>query len=293
MSAITEKARAKLNLSLDVQGLRPDGYHEMRMVMQSVELCDDVILRPTRTGRTQLRCNLRYLPTDGRNIAVKAAESFFSAAGISSSGLDIELKKRIPVCAGLGGGSSDAAAVLRGLNRLYRRPFSLAELEELSRGLGSDVAFCVRGGTRLASGRGDELSPLPDFPPCCIVICKPAFSISTPELFRVIDSRKSRVHPDTEGLAAAIAQGDVRAAGMRMYNVFEDVLPRRCEEIFTIKARLLDLGAAGTMMSGTGSAVFGLFDDTGAAAAAKMQLSGNYKDCFLTVPTKEYNENVY
>lgn len=287
MKELTEYAYAKLNISLDVLGSRPDGYHEMRMVMQSIELCDDVALSLTDTGIIRLRTNLRYLPCDERNIAVKAALAFFCAAEIRDPGLDIGLKKRVPVCAGLGGGSSDAAAVLRGLNSLFGKPFTIAELEELSRSLGSDVPFCVKGGTALAVGRGDKLEPLPVFPDCHIVICKPAFSVSTPELFKRIDSRRSHVHPDTEGLIKAVSSGDLRGIGQRMYNVFEDVLPRRYGEISRIKSRFLDLGATGTMMSGTGSAVFAVFDSADTAEKARAVLSENYKECFLTVPKRE------
>ncbi len=287
MRSLTEKAWAKLNISLDVLGPRPDGYHEMRMVMQSVELCDDVDIALTDTGLVRLRTNFRFLPCDERNIAAKAAAAFFAAADMENPGLDIELKKRIPVCAGLGGGSADAAAVLRGLNSLFGKPFSVEQLEEISRPLGSDVPFCIKGGTALAFGRGDELERLPNFPESSIVICKPAFSISTPELFRHIDSRRSHVHPDTEGLIKALEEGSIRDIARRMYNVFEDVLPRRCEEIGRIKGQLLDLGAVGTMMSGTGSAVFGVFEDAAAAAQAHAELGRSYRECFLTCPKGE------
>lgn len=288
MNEITVKAYAKLNISLDVLDARPDGYHEMKMVMQSVDMGDDVTVRVTDTGEFRALSNLGFLPSDERNIAARAAKLFYSRAGIENQGADIVLKKVTPVCAGMGGGSSDGAAVLRALNELFSRPFTPAQLEEMSREIGSDVAFCVCGGTSLATGRGEVLSPLPDFPECSIVVCKPAFSISTPELFKQIDSRKKRIHPDTDGIIASLHSGDLRGICVRMYNVFEEVLPRRCSEIGEIKGALCDLGALGAMMTGTGSAVFGLFDDSEKAAAAYKTLSRHYHECYLTRPIRRY-----
>lgn len=284
MKTITEKAYAKLNLSLDVLGTMPDGYHEMRMVMQSISLCDDVTLTLTDSGQIRVRTNFGFLPTDGRNIAVKAALAFFTSTGREGQGLDITLKKRTPVCAGMGGGSSDAAAVLRGLNILMAAGLSMDQLEELARGLGSDVAFCVRGGTQLAVGRGDVLQALSALPDCAIVVCKPRFAISTPELFKLIDARKSNIHPDTDGILAALDAGDLNGVARRMYNVFADVLPRKYSGITAIKNQLLDLGASGTIMTGTGSAVFGLFADAVAANAAHTELAERYQECYLARP---------
>ena len=281
MKRIDEKAWAKLNISLDVMGSLPDGYHEMRMVMQSISLCDDLNLSLNDSGQIRLRTNFGFLPTDGRNIAVKAAQTFFAAAGMEGQGLDITLKKRIPVCAGMGGGSSDAAAVLRGLNKLCGTAFSPAQLEQLARRLGSDVPFCVRGGTQLATGRGDDLQILPSLPDCAIVVCKPRFAISTPELFRHIDGRKSHIHPDTDGIVNALQGGELAEICRRMYNVFEDVLPRKYAGISLIKSQLLDLGAMGTVMTGTGSAVYGIFSEEAAASAAHAALSAQYRECYL------------
>lgn len=286
MNQITEKAFAKLNLSLDVTGLRPDGYHEMRTVMQTVTLWDEVTVRLVPDGAVSSRSNLHYLPNGGRNIACQAAEAFFLRAGIQNLGAQITLKKRVPVCAGMGGGSSDAAAVLRALNRLTGTGFSAAELEELGRGLGSDVPFCISGGASLGLGRGDALTPLPRLPACSIVICKPPFSISTPELFRLIDDRSSRAHPDTEGLIAALRAQELSGVARRMFNVFEDVLPRRFSAIKALKSQLLDLGALGAVMSGTGSALFGIFDDAYLAVKARETLRGKGRECHLAHPTE-------
>ena len=288
MNEITVKAYAKLNISLDVLDARDDGYHEMKMVMQSIDMGDDVTVRVTETGQFRALSNLGFLPSDERNIAVKAAKLFYSRMGAENMGADIALKKVTPVCAGMGGGSSDGAAVLRALNELFDRPFTPAQLEELSREIGSDVAFCVCGGTSLATGRGEILTPLPDFPECSIVVCKPAFSISTPELFKQIDSRKKRIHPDTDGMIHCIKTGDLRGIACRMYNVFEEVLPRRFGEISEVKSSLTDLGALGAMMTGTGSAVFGVFESREKAAAAHRELARTYRECFLTRPVNRY-----
>lgn len=284
METIEVKAYAKLNLSLDVLGRLEGGWHEMRTVMQSVSLCDTVCLALTEGGGISARSNFSFLPGDGRNIAVKAARAFFAAAGMEGRGLTIRLEKRIPVGAGLAGGSADAAAVLRGLNALAGAPLSREALAELGAGLGSDVPFCLRGGTCLATGRGEKLEPLPPLADCGVVICKPAFSIRTPDLFARIDGRRSRIRPDTDGLVSALGALDVPGVARRMYNVFEDVLPARCGEIAVIKRKLLSAGALGAVMSGTGSAVFGLFRDADAAEAARAALARDYRECFAGVP---------
>jgi len=284
MDAVEELAPAKLNLSLDVLGAMSDGYHEMRMVMQSASLCDLVRVELCGGGEISLRTNFGFLPRDGRNLACQAAKAFFEAAGMAEQGASITLCKRIPVGAGLGGGSTDAAAVLRALNRLTGAGLSRAELETLGGKLGSDVPFCVSGGAALAAGRGELLTPIAPLPDCGIVICKPRFSIRTPELFRRIDARRSRIRPDTEGLVAAMARGDLPGAARRMFNVFEDVLPKKCAEVGVIKHRLLDAGALGAVMTGTGSAVVGVFDSREAAAAAAAELGQSYQECFTASP---------
>ena len=281
---LQEKAYAKLSLSLDVGGKRADGYHEMNMVMQTVSLCDELQISTTDDGTLRARSNLRFIPSDERNLAVKAARVFLEAAGEGGQGLLITLRKNIPVGAGMAGGSSDAAAVLRALNRMYGDRFSCAELEKLSEQVGSDVAFCVAGGTALARGRGEILEPLPPLPDCRIVICKPEFSISTPELFRKLDSAPLRHHPDTAGILEALRQGDLRALCRRMYNVFEDVGDRRMRTVAQIKSRMLDHGALGAIMTGTGSAVFGIFTDEAAAETAAGELRQEYRFACVASP---------
>ena len=284
MSTITEKAYAKLNISLDVLSKRSDGYHEMRMVMQSVSLCDDVTVTLRNDGEFNISTNLRFLPADDRNIAVKAAKAFFAKLGRNDIGTDISIFKRIPVCAGMGGGSSDGAAVLRALNTLTGRPFSREELENMSASLGADIPFCISGGTLLAEGKGEVLSDLPSFPDCRFVIVKPKFSVSTPELFAKLDLVSVKYHPDTQGLVTALKSGDLKGVCRRMYNVFEDVLPPKPNDIPKIKSSLLDCGALGALMTGTGSAVFGIFDDMEKAEHARKQLSQRYKDVFVAEP---------
>ena len=255
---LKEKAYAKLNISLDAAERRADGYHDMTMVMQTVSLCDDVRIDFNDTGRVQARSNLHFVPGDERNLAVRAALQYLRAVGKEGQGISITLDKRIPVGAGMGGGSSDAAAVLRALNRHYGA-LSPTELETLSAAVGSDVPFCVRGGTALATGRGEKLEVLPDMPDCEFLICKPDFSVSTPELFRKLDQTGIRCHPDTAGIVEALRDGSLDRICRRMYNVFEDVDDRRLRAVKEIKGRLLDFGALGAMMTGTGSAVFGVF----------------------------------
>ena len=260
MPVLETRAYAKLNLSLDVLDRRSDGYHEMRMVMQTVTLSDALRLE-TGTGKPlSMRSSLGFLPAD---------ES-------------IELDKSIPVCAGLAGGSADAAAVLRGLNRLLGLGLPPERLEAIGARVGSDVPYCVRGGTALAEGRGEVLTTLPALPDCHVVLCKPAFSVPTPELFARLDGCRIRRRPDTAGLLAALAAGDLAGVARRMYNVFEDVLPeRRGAEVQRIKNALVQQGALGASMSGTGSTVFGLFDREEAARRAYELLQESYRDTFL------------
>ena len=279
-----EKAWAKLNLSLDVLAPLPDGYHGMRMIMQTCTLCDEVRVKLTDDGSFMAHSNLYYLPCDGRNITVKAAKLFFEEIGESKFGARIDMKKRIPVCAGMGGGSADAAAVLRALNRLTGAKLPARKLEEMGLKLGADVPFCVRGGTCLAEGQGEVLTRLADLPYCGIAICKPRFPISTPELFSKVDAREPGHEPDTEALMKNIAEGDLHSLARGMKNVFEQVLSPEHAEIFSIKQRLMEQGAIGALMTGTGSAVFGLFDDLDSAKKCVDALSRDYRECYWAEP---------
>ena len=283
MKAILQESKeygwAKLNISLDVADKRPDGYHDMVMVMQTISLGDTVSIRLNESGRVRAKSNFSFIPGDERNLAVKAALKFLSAIGEEGQGMSIVIDKKIPVGAGMAGGSTDAAAVLRALNRMYGDPLSGAQLEELSAAVGSDVAFCVRGGTCLATGRGEKLESLRDFPDCLYVVCKPEFSISTPELFRKLDQMSLRCHPDTVGILEAVEQGNLEQVCRRMYNVFEDVDDRRLRTVKDIKSIMLDHGAMGAMMTGTGSAVFGIFRSGSDVEELVNQLRSAYGFC--------------
>lgn len=279
MKTVEEKAYAKLNISLDVGNRREDGYHEMTMVMQSISLADTVTVTLNDTGKLRAKTSLPFIPGDERNLAVKAALCYLAAIGQEGQGALIEIQKNVPVGAGMGGGSSDAAAVLRAMNRLFGHALTTAELEALSCKVGSDVAFCVAGGTALATGRGEKLEPLPPLPDCAFVVCKPSFSVSTPELFRKLDQLPLRRHPDTAGLLTAIREGQLNQVCRRMYNVFEDVDDRRMRTVADIKSRLLDAGALGAVMTGTGSAVFGVFSPGQALEGVCAPLRREYGFC--------------
>ena len=287
MDKIYENAWAKLNISLDVLSRLDDGYHAMLMVMQSCEFRDDLEITLTKDGSFRTDSNVSYIPNDERNLVIKAAKEFFAAVGETKYGADIKIEKRIPVCAGLGGGSSDAAAVLRALNTLTGAGLDADRLREIGMPIGADVPFCVEGGTSIAEGKGEILTPLPDLPDCHIVICKPDFAISTPMLFGQIDCDKPRNRPDTDGLIEALAENNLSAVAKRMYNVFEDVLPKRFLEVGAVRRKLLHYEALGAAMSGTGSAVFGLFDDLDKAQYAYEQLQAEYSATFLTRPSRK------
>lgn len=279
------QAYAKLNLSLDVLSRRSDGYHEMCMIMQTISLCDTLSLECNEESGVRVSTNLRFLPNDERNLAAIAARKYWEARKCEAKGLSINIDKKIPVCAGLGGGSADAAAVLRALNKWADVPLPEEELAQIGEQVGSDVPYCVIGGTALAEGKGERLSRLAPLPDCFIVVCKPAFSVSTPELFGCIDCRKIRCRPDTDGLIAALSAGDLPGVARRMYNVFEDVLPeRKRAEIAEIKNELISFGALGAVMSGTGPTAFGIFDDENAARGAFTALKDRYCDTFFAKP---------
>lgn len=275
-------APAKLNLSLDILRKREDGYHDLRMVMHSVDLSDILTLEQTDRSGLQVKTDLSFLPNNEKNLAAIAALRFSGATGMDLEGLRITIQKRIPVCAGMAGGSSDAAAVLRTLNRRLEQPLSVEDLARIGERVGSDVPYCVLGGTALVEGRGEILTPLPALPPCWFVLCKPGFSISTPELFRRVNCGKIRRRPDITGQIAALEAHDLAGIARRMYNVFEDVLPPFYKrEIDAIKSTLIGHGALGAVMSGSGPTVFGIFERAAQAEAAHRVLKQEHKQTFL------------
>ena len=277
------RANAKLNLTLDVLGKRPDGYHDLRMIMQSVELADTLTLTRNDTGELRVSTNLHFLPNNEKNLAAQAALRWWECENAAPCGLDINIEKHIPVCAGLAGGSSDAAAVLRALNQMEDARLSPQAVAGIGALVGSDVPYCVMGGTALAEGRGEVLTPLPPLPKCWVVLCKPEFSISTPALFAKIDSVRLRCRPDTQGAIAALEAGDLAGVARRMYNAFEDALPERQRvRVNDIKNALIQCGALGASMSGTGPTAFGLFDSESCAREARERLAEFGGEVFLT-----------
>ena len=277
-----QQALAKLNLTLDVLGRREDGYHDMCMVMQSITLADTLTIKPSTGEGIHVSTNFEFLPNDDTNLAAKAAKAFWDARGEAHQALEIDIDKHIPVCAGMAGGSSDAAAVLRGLNEQAGKPYTLMELAKVGEAVGSDVPYCVLGGTALAEGRGEILTPLAPLPKCHVVVCKPGFPISTPALFRKIDQVDIVHRPDTAGMIAALEAGDLTGVARRLYNVFEDALnDQQRDSVNAIKNTLIEHGALGAAMSGSGPTVFGLFDDEEKAREAYQVLAKEYRESFL------------
>lgn len=278
-------ANAKINISLDIVSKMANGYHNIRTIMQTVSLSDRITIRSDPGEGVSAEADLPFLPNDERNIAVKAAMAFFKHTGISGSRISISIKKGIPVCAGLGGGSADGACVLRMLDKMFGTGLGSETLETIGGTIGSDVPFCVSGGTSLAEGRGEILTTLRPIPQSHIVICKPPFSFSTPQLFSRVRCEKIRARPDTEGIIAALDQGDIIGIARRMYNVFEDVIPHGTRDISEIKNSLLDSGALGAVMTGSGPAVLGLFDNATKAQNAYELLKQGYKECYFAETT--------
>ena len=276
MMTVTKKAYGKLNLLLDVLGKRPDGYHEMKMIMQSVDLCDDVTVSLTETAGWSCTCDKEDVPNGTDNLALKAAEAFFAAGVKRPLGLSVHIQKRIPMQGGMAGGSADAAAVLHALNELYEFPFSLQQLMKISESVGSDVPYCVMGGTALAEGRGEILTQLPPMPPCTYVLVRPKFSVSTPELFRALDEDTVHHSPDIEKALQCLADRDLSGLCACMKNVFQPILCRNYPVIDEICSELTSHGALGACLTGTGSVVFGVFDREEAAKAAAAQLQKHF-----------------
>ena len=262
------EAPAKINLALDILGKRPDGYHALCSVMQTVSLCDTVELAEGGEGFTLSMAG--FTPPEGRKtLEQRAAEAFFARLGRAMPPLTVAITKRTPAYAGLGGGSADVAALLRLLRDRYAPKMEDATLESIGAEVGSDMPFCLRGGTALAEGRGEILTDLPPLPDCWIVLCKPPFPIPTPMLFARADSVAIRHRPDIPGMRKALENGDLEGVAGRLGNVFEEVLPPECGAVFAIRDALLAAGALGAGMSGSGPTVFGIFREEGLARAAQ------------------------
>ena len=269
MDKIQLKALAKINLGLDVLRRREDGYHEVKMIMQTIGLHDDLEIRKTKTPGIQVKTNLYYLPTNENNLVYKAAKLLMDEFQIQD-GVSIQLKKRIPVAAGMAGGSSDGAAVLWGINQMYGLGLSMQALMERGVRLGADVPYCIQRGTALAEGIGEKLSVLPPMPKCTILIAKPGSSVSTKFVYENLHANdlKPEQHPDVDSMIEAMRQKDLGLLCSRMGNVLETVTIPAYPVINEIKRTMMDNGAIGSMMSGSGPTVFGIFDSPVAAKQA-------------------------
>lgn len=281
MITLYEGAFAKVNLTLDVLGKRADGYHDIQSVMQTISLRDDIQIELGTGKPWAIVCDKENVPIDETNLCWKAAKMFFDTTGKDPEGIRICITKRIPVGAGLGGGSADAAAVLRALNRHYEAPLSLPALAELGASIGSDVPFCVLCGTAVAEGRGERIRKLPDMPECIFVVCKPNFSVSTPALYEAIDNKAIAKRPNNQAMERAVLAGDLGTIAENVCNVFDSLVSEEHLELNYIKSIFNTYGAVGYQMTGTGSAVFGIVSEFENAAVICNMLKDNYPQVFI------------
>lgn len=283
MKDISVKALAKINLGLDVVRRREDGYHEVRMVMQTIHLFDRLEMAKNSSGEISITTNLSFLPTNRNNLIYRAAELLREEFQIKD-GLTINLHKHIPVAAGMAGGSTDAAAVLYGMNRMFDLGLKREELMERGVKIGADVPYCIMRGTALAEGIGEKLTALPPMVKCPVLIAKPQISVSTKFVYENLRLNDMTVHPDIDALVENIRKKDLNAVASEMGNVLETVTIPNYPVIAQIKEHMLEQGAVGAMMSGSGPTVFGLFEDgdTAVAAYEKMKESGLAKQVYLT-----------
>ena len=284
MITLYEYAYAKLNLTLDVLDKRADGYHDIKSIMQTVSIRDDIEI-DLGTGKPwKLSCSDERVPMDERNLAWKAADTFFDRIKEDPQGLEIRITKRIPMEAGMGGGSADAAAVLRALNKHYGNPMSILALAELGATVGSDVPFCVIGGTAMVEGRGEHVRKLPDMPDCVFVICKPDFSSSTPELYQKLDQQVIGKRPDNALVESALLTGDLLKIAQNVHNVFDPVVTAEHLELNYIKSIFNSYGSLGQQMTGSGSAVFAIVTEFEFAAVICDMLKANYQNVYIAKP---------
>ena len=260
MDKIKLKALGKINLGLDVLGRRPNGYHDVRMVMQTVYLYDQILLEKTDKEGISLETNLFYLPVNENNLAYRAAKMLIDEFAIKE-GVHISLEKHIPVAAGMAGGSSNAAAVLYGMNRLFQLGLTAQELMDRGVQLGADVPYCIMRGTVLAEGIGEKLTPLPAMPKCHVLLAKPPISVSTQKVYEKLDAQKVTKHPDIDGILLGLQTGDLKKITSSMGNVLENVTITEYPQIESIKDVMKEEGALNAMMSGSGPTVFGIYDD--------------------------------
>lgn len=273
MKELRLNARAKINLGLDVLRKREDGYHEVRMIMQMIQLYDKIHLKLSEKPGIHIQTNLWYLPVNEDNLVYKAAKLLMDEFSVEQ-GLDICLEKHIPVAAGMAGGSTDAAAVLVGVNRMFELGLSMEDLMKRGVKIGADVPYCVMRGTALAEGIGEKLTPLPQMPPCYIVIAKPKISVSTKFVYGNLKANELTEHPDIDAQIKALYAGDLKALCENMGNVLETVTIPAYPVIGEIKRTMLEYGAVGSLMSGSGPTVFGIFEKQEDARKAYEMLKG-------------------
>lgn len=274
------KAYAKINIALDIVGKREDGYHLLRMIMQSIDLYDTIIIDKVDSG-IKLKCNKHYVPTDERNLAYKAAKLFIETYSINQ-GVEIDLIKNIPVSAGLAGGSTDAAGVLKLMNKIFNINASEEELKALGLKLGADVPYCISGGTALCEGIGEKITQLKPFKDKILVLIKPPFGVSTKEVYREFNLSKAIFHPKIEELIKAMEKDDIYFVSDNMKNLLENVTLKKHRVITNIKEEVKSNGSIGTMMSGSGPTVFAFFDDMLKAQMCYDNMKKKYKDVFIT-----------
>ena len=274
------KAYAKINIALDVVGKREDGYHLLRMIMQSVDLYDTITIDKIDSG-IKLKCNKHYVPTDERNLAYKAAKLFMETYSIEE-GVEIDLIKNIPVSAGLAGGSTDAAGVLKLMNKIFNINASEDELKSLGLKLGADVPYCISGGTALCEGIGEKITQLKPFKDKILVLIKPPFGVSTKEVYKEFNLSKAIFHPNIEELIKAMEKDDIYFVSDNMKNLLENVTLKKHRVITNIKEDVKSTGSIGTMMSGSGPTVFAFFDDMLKAQMCYDNMKKKYKDVFIT-----------
>lgn len=283
MDQITRKAYAKINIGLDVLRRRADGYHEVRMIMQTVELCDDLLFEKTVKPGIELRTDCGELPVNGDNLICKAADLLMRERAVQE-GVRITLTKRIPIAAGMAGGSSDAAATMHGLNELFQMGYSITELQELGVKLGADIPYCLVGGTMLSEGIGEILSPLPAPPACFLVVAKPDINVSTAFVYGNLHADTLTYHPDIDGMIDALRACDLKGITDRLGNVLETVTVREYPVIEELKGLLRGKGAENALMSGSGPTVFGIFTqrETAHKAAEAVVRSGLARQVHVT-----------
>lgn len=253
-------AMSKVNLGLDVLRRRDDGYHEVRMIMQTLKLCDELYFEETQKKEISIVCNSENLECDENNLIYKAARLIMDEAGIDR-GLDIRLKKNIPIAAGMAGGSSDAAATLVALNKMFGIDFDIAKLKEMGVKIGADVPYCIEGGTQLSEGIGEKLTRLKDAPQCFVVVAKPHIGVSTKYVYENLHVETIKTHPNIDAMLKGIDAGDLIEISSHMENILENVTEKKYPVIAMLKSKLKSMGALNSLMSGSGPTVFALFDD--------------------------------